>query len=75
MSAARIIRRSTGLLRCSRAATAAEFALLVPAILLLLLGTIECGRLLWTKQTLDEVAYNTARGMAVSGSCSTAAMR
>ena len=49
----------------------AEFALLAPAIILLLVGTIEVGRMAWVQQTLDDVAYSTARCMAVSGSCAT----
>lgn len=55
--------------RCQTAAAIAEFALLAPVIFLLLIGTIEVSRLLWTKQTLDEVAYSTARCMAVSSAC------
>lgn len=63
--------RAAALRRCMRGATIVEFALLAPAIFLILIGTIEGGRMLWTKQTLDEVAYSTARCMAVSGDCAT----
>jgi hypothetical protein len=57
---------------CTRGAATVELALLAPAVFLLLIGTIELSRMAWTKQTLDEVAYSTARCMAVSGSCGTA---
>lgn len=50
-----------------------EFAFLMPLALAMLFGLIEGGRLYWTKQTLDEVAYATARCMSVSGACDTAA--
>lgn len=53
----------------ARAATAVEFALLAPIFFLLLFGVIEGSRLAWTRQTLDEVAYSTARCMSVSASC------
>lgn len=59
------------LLRCSTGAAVVELALLAPAILLLMLGTIEVSRMAWTRQTLDDVAYSAARCMAVSGACAT----
>lgn len=59
------------LLQCRKAAATAELALIAPAVFLFLIGTIEAGRMLWTKQTLDEVAFSTARCMAVSGACAT----
>jgi len=58
--------------RCEKGAAIVEFAILAPAIFLLLIGTIEGSRMLWTKQTLDEVAYSTARCMAVSSTCGSA---
>ncbi len=58
-------------LRCVAGSTTTELALLAPVILLFMIGTIEVSRLVWTKQTLDDVAYSTARCMAVSGSCAT----
>lgn len=65
------MRLALRLLRCSTAAAVVELALLAPAILLLMLGTIEVSRMAWTRQTLDEVAYSSARCMAVSDSCAT----
>ena len=61
------------LLRCQKAAAITEFALVAPIFLMGMFGIIETSRLLWTKQTLDEVAYATARCMSVSTSCTTAA--
>ena len=49
-----------------------EFALIAPVFLTMLFGTIEGSRLLWTKQTLDEVAYSTARCMSVTDTCDAA---
>lgn len=46
-----------------------DFALVAPVLFLLLFGVIEGSRMLWTKQTLEEVAYSTARCMSVSTSC------
>ncbi len=57
------------------AATAVEFALVVPMFLMLVFGTIEFGRLLWTEQALQETAIAAARCVAIaqgtnpSGSC------
>lgn len=59
------------LLRCRTASATTELALLAPTVLLFMIGIIEVSRLTWTKQTLDEVAYSTARCMAVSGACAT----
>jgi Flp pilus assembly protein TadG len=47
-------------------ATALEFAFVVPLLLLLLLGTIDLGRLLWTRAALDYAVAQAARCMAVS---------
>lgn len=49
--------------------TAIEFALLGPALVIMLFGLIESGRLFWTQHTLDEVAYSTVRCMSVSADC------
>ena len=43
-----------------------EFALLAPVFLMLLFGSIEFGRLLWTQQALQQVAIVGARCMAVA---------
>ena len=48
-----------------------EFAVLAPAFLTLIFGTIEGSRIVWTKNTLDEVAFATARCMSVSLACET----
>ena len=56
-------------------ATAVEFALVVPMFLMLVFGAIEFGRILWTKQALQETAVAGARCMAIAqgtkpnGSC------
>ncbi|BGE87692.1 hypothetical protein Ms3S1_41280 [Methylosinus sp. 3S-1] len=46
-------------------ASAVEFALVVGPLFFLLLGAIECGRLLWTRQILQSLAISTARCMGV----------
>ncbi len=46
-------------------ATALEFALLVGPLLLVVLGTMEFGRFLWTTNALQQVAIRTARCMGV----------
>lgn len=54
---------------CLRGATAVEFALLAPVFFGFLFVIIEGGRLLWTKQTLNEVAFSAVRCMSVSSTC------
>jgi Flp pilus assembly protein TadG len=46
--------------------TAVEFALVLPMFLMLVFGGIEFGRLLWTKQALQETAIAGARCMAIA---------
>lgn len=54
---------------------AVEFALVLPMFLMLVFGTIEFGRILWTEQALQETAAAGARCMAIAqgtkpnGSC------
>lgn len=49
---------------------AIEFALVLPMFLMLVFGTIEYGRLLWTREALQETATVGARCMAMSsGPC------
>lgn len=48
-----------------------EFALVAPLAIAMLFGVIEGARLYWTRQTLTEIAYVTARCMSVSASCAT----
>lgn len=57
------------LLRDEHGGTAIEFALLGPALVLMLFGLIETGRLFWTQHTLDEVAYSTVRCMSIGTDC------
>jgi Flp pilus assembly protein TadG len=47
-------------------ATAVEFGLVLPMFLMLVFGTIEFGRLLWTKQAMQETAIAGARCMAIA---------
>jgi Flp pilus assembly protein TadG len=47
-------------------ATAVEFALVLPMFLMLVFGSIEFGRLLWTRQALQEAAIAGARCMAIA---------
>lgn len=49
------------LVRGTRGASAVEFALVTPVLLSLLLGLVEYGRLMWTRQVVYETAFNTAR--------------
>jgi Flp pilus assembly protein TadG len=45
---------------------AIEFALVAPMFVMLVFGTIEFGRLLWTKQALQQTAIAGARCMAIA---------
>lgn len=47
---------------------AIEFALVLPMFLALVFGTVEYGRLLWTREALQETATVGARCMALSNS-------
>ncbi len=58
----------SALVRCRGGTTAIEFALVLPAFLGLIFGTVEYGRLLWTREALQEVATAGARCMAVRAS-------
>lgn len=46
-------------------ASAVEFALVLPALLMLAFGAIEYGRLLWTKEALQQTAIAGARCMGI----------
>jgi Flp pilus assembly protein TadG len=48
-------------------ATAVEFALIIGPLLLLLAGTVEFSRLLWTREALQSIAIAGARCMGVAG--------
>ena len=49
-------------------ASALEFALLAVPLLLIIVGTIEYGRALWTQQAMQSLAIATARCIGVSQS-------
>ena len=51
--------------RDRRGAAAMEFAMVVPPLMLMLFGTIEFGRLLWTRDVVKQVAVEGARCMGV----------
>lgn len=54
--------------------TATEFALLAPALLLLLVGSMEFGRLMWTQAVLDFAVQDAARCASITPSvCGTSA--
>lgn len=66
-----VTRRS--LIRNTKAATALEFALVSGMLMALLFGGLEAGIMLWTRGTLQTVAAQTARCMAIgSPLCATA---
>lgn len=48
-----------------RGATAIEFALVIGPLILLLIGVIEAGRLIWVSHALDEVAISGARCIGI----------
>lgn len=51
---------------CQRGATAAEFALVLPIVLLFLFGIIDVGRLMWTLNTAEKATQMGARAAVVS---------
>ncbi|MET0259391.1 MAG: TadE/TadG family type IV pilus assembly protein [Methylobacterium sp.] len=53
------------LLRDQRGATAVEFAMVVWPFVLLLFGTIEVGRVVWTQTALDKTATTAARCIGI----------
>jgi Flp pilus assembly protein TadG len=58
------------LLRSPHGATAVEFALLAPTFLMFLFLLLDGGRMMFTKQSLNELATATARCMATKqGAC------
>lgn len=58
--------RSTPLARCERAASAAEFALVLPLLLILLLGIIDGGRFLFEVNQAQKATQVGARMLAVT---------
>lgn len=68
----RIFRSRTS--RGERGSVAVEYGIVLPALLLLVLGLIDTGRLVWTQTTLDRAVEAAARCGAVdSVKCATAA--
>lgn len=61
-----MIRRVASLLRNRRAATAAEFALVLPLLILFLFGIIDAGRLMWTLNTAEKATQMGVRYAVVS---------
>lgn len=59
-------RRARHLLRACDGIAAVEFALLSPVFLLMLLGAVEFGRMLWTQSTLQQAVEAAARCASVS---------
>jgi Flp pilus assembly protein TadG len=57
-----------GLLRACGGTTVIEFAMLLPVLLLMLLGVIEFGRLMWTQASLQAAVEAAARCLAVTSS-------
>lgn len=57
-------------LRCRRAATAAEFALVFPVFMALVIGSIEISRAMWIKATIQFAAEQTTRYAIVNTSAS-----
>ncbi len=53
-------------LRCNSGASAAEFALVLPLLLLFLLGIIDVGRYMWTLNTAEKATQMGARAAVVS---------
>lgn len=52
-------------LRSRQGSIAIEYALLLPALLLFIVGIMEVGRLLWTQTTLDRAVEAAARCRAI----------
>lgn len=48
-----------------KGATAVEFALVLPVMILMILGVIEGNRYLWSQQAVQEATSHTARCMAI----------
>ena len=53
------------MLACRRGASAAEFALVLPLLLTLLLGTLQVGAMMYSYNLMVSSARDTARAMAV----------
>lgn len=65
--------RLSGRLAGERGSVAVEYGIILPALLLLVLGIVDTGRLIWTQTTLDRAVEAAARCGAVdSVQCGTA---
>jgi Flp pilus assembly protein TadG len=77
MHAFRLTTRFTGLLRASavdpRGATAVEAAFALPLVILLSLGAVEMGRVVWAQASINHAVKETARFAAMRGAASGAA--
>ena len=63
-------RTARNFLRSKSGASAVEFAMVLPPLLLMMLAVLEFGRLLWTREALQETAAAGARCMGMTaGSC------
>lgn len=65
-------RRRAGRLRSERGASAVEFALVVPVLLVLLFGIVECSKLFQVQSTLSAAAREAVRVMSLDNSASAA---
>jgi Flp pilus assembly protein TadG len=59
------VRKRAGTMRSQRGAAAAEFALILPLFLLMVVGAIDFGRAFWAKNTLANVAREATRYASV----------
>src|SRR5699024_8832101 len=59
------VRRLLSVFSDRSGASAVEFALIAAPLMLLLVGTIEVGRLFWTQHAIDEAAIAGARCMGI----------
>jgi Flp pilus assembly protein TadG len=67
-----LIALSRRLVADRKAGNAIEFALVVPIFLMIVLGIITFGRIMWTLNALQAVGYQTARCVAIASSeCAT----
>jgi len=61
-----MIAQAASLLRCAKAATAAEFGLVLPVLLLFLLGIIDVGRFMWVLNQAEKASQMGVRYAVVS---------